>query len=273
LRDYVHLAVVGNFIVADSDEDNSSIHKEPPRAIIPVYVPTREVNTHISQYPFSSTRISIPSVYDTVFLDAELVFDCDVKYYNGSIIHITPKRFTVMNNAQINRISAKKWSENLNWGANSKGIATNWIEIRDFGISRTNLESYNVVSYLKRGGHIEAYTKDTKIIDYSFLETNLISWVVDQINNQSENDKIENIKSLLKDASYPNRLLLSLGATPTTPLGEEIFLEDGDELFMVIYNRERYKSDSIKAYLLAYRTRNVNYENMAILHQTAYLSE
>jgi hypothetical protein len=273
LRNYAHLAIKGNFIKTDGEEFDENSYKEPPYAIIPVYLPLEDSSHYLSQYPFSSTRISIPTVYDYVFLDAELVFDCEVKYIKNEVLYIKPKRFTILNNAQISRMSSKKWSENLNWGANSKGIGANWIDIHNFGSVRGNLEAFNIVSYIKRGGVIEAYTKDTKLSNYLFLYDELIEWSVSHINKQKDVNEFDDVMSLLQKANYPKKILLSVGATPTTNIGENLALEAGDEVFMVIYNRERYKAESIKAYLLAYRTRNVNYENMAVLYQTAYLSE
>jgi hypothetical protein len=265
----VHLAIKGNKIIENSEEGENH-YEEQPLGIVPVYIPLEE-NSHLSQYPFSSTRISIPTIYDYVYLDAELVFDCEIKYLSGQVLHIQPKKFTVLNNAQVSRDSSTKWSENLNWGANSKGIGTNWIDIRDFGSVRGNLESFNIVSYIKRGGVTEAYTQDTKINSYSFLYDELIDWSVKQINSQTETKGFEEILPLLQKANYPTKLFLSVGSTPTTELGEKVFLDPDDEVFMVVYNRERYSAESIKAYILAYRTRNVNYENMAILYQTAYM--
>jgi hypothetical protein len=206
-----------------------------------------------------------------VQIEPEIVLDCDIKYYNGNVLYIIPKRFTIYNDASLNRLSSNRVSENKNWGANSKGIASKWIEIDRFD-GNSNLSLYNFVSFVKRDGVIQQYSIDTSVNNYSLLYENLIEWIIKQIKNQKDALSLENISSIIEKAGNPEKALINIGTSLFTNVGERTFLNDGDEIFVVLYDRTKYREESIKAYLLAYKTRNVNYDGMVILHQTAYLS-
>jgi len=68
-------------------------------------------------------------------------------------------------------------------------------------------------------------------------------------------------------------MLLSLGSVPVLQEVEHISLEEDDEVFIVLYDKRFYRPNSIKAYVLAYKTRNANYDNMIILHQRVHKKE
>jgi hypothetical protein len=274
-NDYIHLAVLGN-MAGEVEDEIPNHNKKPidvPFGIIPTYAPIKEeYDSFLKEYPISSSQIAIPTIYDNLLLEPEVVLDCDVKYYNGSILYISPKRFTAYNNAHIHRLASETISENFNWGVNSKGVATNWIEIRDFS-ERGTLSNYNIVSYIKRGSAIEAYSLDTEISTYALLYNNLIDWTIKAVNNQREGDGLEAMLPILEASNYPTKMLLSIGSTPITEVGNRVVVEDGDEVFVVIYDKYRYRPESIKAYILAYKTRNTLYDGMVILQQTAYLTK
>jgi hypothetical protein len=274
LKEALHLGVLGNFAI--NHQGNLKSYKSSngtATGLVPTYVPFKDKNesSPLAIYPISHTKLQIPSTYDNVQIEPEIVLDCDIKYYNGNVLYIIPKRFTIYNDASLNRLSSNRVSENKNWGANSKGIASKWIEIDRFD-GNSNLSLYNFVSFVKRDGVIQQYSIDTSVNNYSLLYENLIEWIIKQIKNQKDALSLENISSIIEKAGNPEKALINIGTSLFTNVGERTFLNDGDEIFVVLYDRTKYREESIKAYLLAYKTRNVNYDGMVILHQTAYLS-
>jgi len=269
LQEMLFMGVVGNVAI---DSNNSDNRKGNPQALVPIYIPSKKKENHfLETFPFSHSKLQIPSFYDNIKIEPELVLECDIKYYNKKVHYIIPKRFTVINNSTLHRLSVHKVSHNKNWGENSKGIAKKWLHISEFETGGS-LSNYNIVSFIKRNGGIENYTVDTKIESYPYLFDNLINWTIKQIKEQQDILSLDNITSLIQKAGNPEKFLISVGSTLLTSTGDNLFLEDRDEVFIVLYDRTKYRKESIKAYLLAYKTRNVDYDGMVILHQQAYLN-
>ncbi len=277
LKKAFHFGIVGNFATIDEVRGGKQLFDTLPNGIVPNYFQSmlqnkNSSNSMLEQYPISHSKIRIPTIYDNVQIEPEVALECDVKYHNGSVLYIAPKRFTAYNDASIHRLSSVKTSQNKNWGRDSKGIATKWIELDRFD-QNSIFANYNLVSFIKRNGSIEQYSIDTPIGNYNFLYQNLIEWIVKQIKLQRDSLSLENINNLIEESKYPNTFIVNIGTTLYTSIGERTFLRDGDEIFIVLYDRKKYREDSIKAYLLAYKTRNINYDGMIILYQTAYLEE
>ena len=268
LQEIFFMGVVGNVAI---DSNNSENRKQTPQALVPIYTPPKkDINSFLEVFPFSHSKLQIPSIYDNIKIEPELVLECDIKYYNKKVHYIIPKRFTVINNSTLHRLSAHKISHNKNWGENSKGIAKKWLDISEFE-KGGSLANYNLVSFIKRNGSIEQYTVDTKLESYPYLFENLINWTAKQIKEQKDILSLDNITNLIQQAGNPDKFLISIGSTLVTSIGDKVFLEDRDEVFIVLYDRTKYRKESIKAYLLAYKTRNVDYDGMVILYQQAYL--
>ena len=277
LKDSLQIGVLGNIAISSNKRigvENSLFIKpltETPNGLVPIYIPFKEnTDSFLGAFPLSHSKLQIPTVYDNIQIEPEIVFECDIKYYNNKVHYIIPKRFTVYNNSTLHRLSVHKISQNKNWGENSKGIARKWIDIEDFEEGGT-LSKYNFVSFIKKDGVIEPCTIDTAIEDYPYLYDNLIGWIINQIKEQKDILSLDNIDSLIKKAGNPKKFLISIGTTLYTSIGDKVFLEDRDEVFIVMYDRTKYRADSIKAYLLAYKTRNANYDGMIILHQRVSL--
>ena len=273
LEKALHLGVVGNFAVDTFSHQNviGSIGQQAPTGLIATYVPFKdETNSILNTFPLSYSKIHIPTIYDKLQIEPEIVLDCEIRYaYNNNIREIIPKRFTAYNDVSIHHFSTSSITENKNWGMNSKGIASKWIDIDNFKEGGV-LSKYNIVSFIKRDGVVEQYSIDTPIESYGYLYQNLLDWIMNEINRDKE--YLNSIAGLLERAGYPDRFLINLGTTLYTEIGKRTFLEDRDEVFILLYDNTIYSSDRIKAYLLAYKTRKVNYEGMVVLHQTAYLT-
>jgi len=268
LKNVLQIGVLGN--IATNPDIRNGLMRAKPNGIVPIYIPPKENDdSFLNEFPLSHSKLRIPTQYDHIKIEPEIVLECDIKYYNKSVLYVIPKRFTVYNNPTLHRLSANKISQNKNWGENSKGVAIKWIDIKDFEEGGT-LANYNMVSFIKRGGTIEPYTVDTPIEGYPYFYDNLIEWITKQIKEQKDVLSLDDVTSLIRQAGNPNKFMITVGTTKLTAIGEKTFLEDRDEVFIVMYDRTKYRAESIKAYLLAYKTRNTSYDGMVILHQRAY---
>jgi hypothetical protein len=268
-----HFGIIGNFATTDEIRGGRQFFDGVPNGIVPNYIPsTNGSNSLLEIYPISHSKLNIPTIYDNVQIEPEVALECDVKYHNGSVLYINPRRFTAYNDASIHRLSSTKTSQNKNWGRDSKGIATKWFDIDRFD-QNSSFGNYNLVSFIKRGSIIEQYSIDTPIANYNMLYQNLVEWIVKQIKTQRDSLALEQISNLIEESKQPDKFIINIGTTLYTSVGDRTFLRDGDEVFVVLYDRKKYRGDSIKAYLLAYKTRNINYDEMIILYQTAYLEE
>jgi hypothetical protein len=276
LEKSVAFGVFGNLAKDKEVEVNDDYSRlkpdfENPKGIYPIYVnPSKNKQpSFLNQFPFATRKLRIPSLYDNIQIEASLLLECEIKYHNDAVLYINPKRFTAFNNASIYRLTTHKISHNKNWGQDSKGVANKWVKIDRFS-EGGNLDNYRIVSFVKKQGSFFQYTEDTQIISYSYFYDNLLDWLLKQLNGQKESNNFEGAKELLTEADHPEKLLISVGETEQTQFGQTNFLQDRDEIFVVLYDHRRYRAESIKAYLLAYGTRNVDYDGMVILHQRVY---
>jgi hypothetical protein len=277
LNEVVGLGIVGN--IAKAEESGESFNRiafsgysDAPKGIYPFYAPVSEESKfyNLRHSPLSAKKLKIPSIYDNIQVEPEVLLLCDVRYHNDFILNIVPKKFTAFNDATIHRLTTHKISANKNWGENSKGVSSKWIDIDHFREGGV-LDRYSLVSFVKRNGRFENYTVNTPVINYPTLHDNLVDWTLKQLNNQREDSSLESIREVLKEAGNPKKIALSIGSTEYTQFGQTNFIQEMDEIYIVLYDNTRYRPESIKAYLLAYGTRNVDYDGMIILHQTAYL--
>jgi replicative DNA helicase len=268
LKNAIYLGILGN----QANRGGMTIGE--PSGLVPIYSPIEnKIGRAFELFPFSYSKITIPVGYDSISVEPEILLDCDVKYYNGKISYVIPKRFTASNNPTIPKFSISKISQKKNWGQNSKGIAKRWIDI-DIFESGGILSQYQIVSFVKKKDEfLQQYSIDISGEDYPYMYQKLIDWLIVKIKEQEEILNMENIFDIMKESQYPNRMLLSLGSVPVLQEVEHISLEEDDEVFIVLYDKRFYRPNSIKAYVLAYKTRNANYDNMIILHQRVYKKE
>ncbi|MDD2951153.1 MAG: DUF5718 family protein, partial [Sulfuricurvum sp.] len=65
------------------------------------------------------------------------------------------------------------------------------------------------------------------------------------INSQVDFGPLEPINSYLKDAGNPQQAIISIGATRYTRFGEKNFLQEGDEVIVVVYDNGQYCTNPI----------------------------
>lgn len=89
------------------------------------------------------------------------------------------------------------------------------------------------------------YGEDVELSGYSFFYQKLLGWMENQINTQVDNGPLEPIIEYIEKAGYPSRAVISIGATRYTPYGETTFLQEGDEVIVVVYDNDLYCTNPI----------------------------
>jgi len=246
-KNYLGLGIAGNFALhldqageAEDFKDIITADEAAPKGIFPFYLPlhVESAKDILNTYPLSSEIIKLPNETDNVQAEPEVAIICKFTYADEKIESITPTHFVAYNDCSIRKGGAKKISDKKNWGNDSKGIGTNLIPIDKYTIGGVK-DSYSIVSFLKRDGVVTQYGEDVEINGYSYLYQQLLNWIKEQLNTQKDFGPLENILGYIKDCNYPQDVIISIGATRYTPYGEKTFLKKDDEVFIVLYHKEK----------------------------------
>lgn len=252
-KDFIGLGVAGNFALhlaqAGELEDFKSIitaDEAAPKGMFPFYLPKKVSNAKemLCVYPLSSTTIKLPNETLNIQIEPEVALICEFEYENEKVSHITPKYFAAYNDCSIRVAGASKISDKKNWGADSKGLSEVLLNIDKFS-SGGIMDSYAICSFLKRGGEITAYGEDVELMGYSYFYEKLLDWLKNQLNTQEDFGPLEDIKRYIKECGFPKNAIISIGATRYTEFGEHTFLKEGDEIFVVLYDKNKTSSSKI----------------------------
>lgn len=244
-KNFVGLGVAGNFALhleqAGEIEDFKQILTEDPngpKGIFPFYIPGRE--GQIGTYPLSSDTIILPNEECNVQPEPEVALICDLEYDEaGKVTRIIPRAFGAYNDCSLRKEGAAKISHKKNWGPSSKGLSDTLIPIDTFEKGGV-MDSYRIASFLRREGNLFRYGEDVELAGYSYFYGKLLEWLTHQINTQTDFGPLEAIGEYLKDAGCPEEAIISIGATRYTHFGETNFLQEGDEVIVVVYDNNRY---------------------------------
>ncbi|PHM17243.1 MAG: hypothetical protein CJD30_07560 [Sulfuricurvum sp. PD_MW2] len=244
-KKFVGLGIAGNFALhleqaGESADFKDVITEDPngPKGMFPFYIPGRE--GQLGVYPISSDTIILPQEVCNVQPEPEVALICEFSYdEKGNITAITPKFFGAYNDCSLRKEGAAKISHKKNWGAASKGISSTLIPIDTFEKGGV-MDSYRIASFLRREGMLMRYGEDVELSGYSFFYGKLIEWMKKQINGQVDFGPLEPINEYLKASGYPTEAIISIGATRYTHFGETNFLQEGDEVIVVVYDNKKY---------------------------------
>jgi hypothetical protein len=244
-KNYVGLGVAGNFALhleqaGESADFKDVITDDPngPKGMFPFYIPNR--SDFLGIYPLSSDTIILPSKVCNVQIEPEVALVCDLTYDSqGYITAITPKSFGAYNDCSLRIEGASKISHKKNWGVCSKGLSETLIPIDSFD-SGGVMDTYRIASFLRRDGMLMRYGEDVALMGYSYFYNTLIEWMTNQINTQQDTGPLEPISQYLKEAGLPKQAVISIGATRYTHFGETNFLQENDEIIVVVYNNNLY---------------------------------
>ncbi len=254
LKEAATFGVAGNFTghleqagEASDFVNVKTVEENAPKAVFPTYIPGKggDVPDFLRVYPFDSENIVYPEGQTKLQIEPECAILFKAQWSDGRVISLSPVAFGASNDCSIRREGAKKISHKKNWGAHSKGVSDNMIEMDSFTCDSI-IDSYRVASFLVRDGVAYAYGEDSAVRDYSYVYDKLTDWIIDRLNNQDDSGPGENIGLYLKEAGCPENILVSIGATRYTEFGEKNFLRNGDRSVVVLYPESKYSFSEIE---------------------------
>lgn len=255
MKDYICLGIAGNFAnhlkqagEASGFENIDDEEDGAPKGLFPFYVPNE--SCFLGRYCMDCDKLIIPANFN-VQAEPEIAIDFEVIYEDSTklVKNIIPKNFMAFNDVSVrNDKKAKKLSEKKNFSTASKGFGDK-IKIDHF--SKGGIcDSYSLTSFLITSGDAYQYGDNTKLTNYSYFYQKLIDWIIKKINTQQNHSILENISEIFRKNSYPKNMLISIGATSYTPLAEDRWLEENDEICVVAYNHNIYTNEQIRQKLL-----------------------
>ena len=251
LKDVLCLGVAGNFAhhleqAGEIKDFENVITAEPdaPKGIFPFYVPHSD--SFLGLYCIGTDTLQLPTYKANAQVEPEIAILFDIVYDdNQNVINLKAQKFTTFNDCTIRKEGAKKISEKKSWGLNSKGIGNKWIDIDIFEEGGV-MDNYHLCSFVKREGVLYPYGVDAPLLGYSYFYTKLKVWLIDKMNTQKDFGPLEDIAKHLKECKYPHQALISIGATAYAEFGEHNYLKEGDEVYVIAYDKRKGKSDILE---------------------------
>jgi hypothetical protein len=248
LKNVVCLGVAGNFAhhleqAGELKDFEKVVTKEAnaPKGIFPFYLPTSE--SFLGRYPIAKEELELPDYEANAQVEPEVGILFDIVYDKDfKVKKLIAKKFTAFNDCTIRKEGAKKISEKKSWSENSKGIAKEWIEIDKFEEGGV-MDNFHLCSFVKRDGELHEYGVDAPLLGYSYFYQKLEDWLVEKMNEQKDFGPLEDIAAHLKACGYPKQAFISIGATAYAPFGEKNYLKSGDEIYVVVYNKQKGSAD------------------------------
>ena len=241
LQNTICLGVAGNFAhhleqAGELKDFENVITAEPdaPKGIFPFYLPGSD--TFLGLYSIGTDILTLPDYEANAQVEPEIAVLFDIVYDDEKkVIDLVAKKFTTFNDCTIRKEGAKKISEKKSWGPNSKGIGDKWIPIDKFEEGGV-MDNYHLCSFVKRDGIVHPYGEDAPLLGYSYFYTKLKIWLIEKMNDQKDFGPLEDIAAHLKATGYPDQALISIGATAYEEFGENNYLQNGDEVYVIAYD-------------------------------------
>lgn len=161
---------------------------------------------------------------------------------------LVPEAIGAFNDCSIRRPGAEKISHKKNWGPASKGLAPLLLAMHDLSPEGPTA-SWRLASFLRRDGQTAAYGVDSPLPGYSYYGDTLLDWLVDRLRHQAGADgtPLEHVGGYLQAAGSPAHVLIGIGATRYTPLGETTYLRAGDESIVIVYDGAAHTPADVEA--------------------------
>lgn len=76
----------------------------------------------------------------------------------------------------------------------------------------------------------------------------LLDWIVERLANQkgSDDTPLEDVGALMVASGHPEVVLIGIGATRYTPLGESTYLKPGDEAIVRVYDSASSEASELR---------------------------
>ncbi len=250
LQNYLGFGVAGNFAnhlgeAGEADEFAviATKEKDAPKGMFPFYIPGHD--SFLGTFPICNEVIKTHGREgDNLQVEAEVALVCDFKYEDDKIVDIVPRYFSAFNDFSIRIQDGNKLSTKKNWGEQTKGISSEFIEIDSFeeeGI----LNRYHIASFIKRDGIVHDYGTTSAVKSYSYFFGQLKEWMIEKLNSQEDCGPLEELTQFSEYAKDANGLLIAAGATAYAEFGKKNFLQKGDEIFVYIYDGHFHSFDDM----------------------------
>ena len=246
LRTWFGFGVAGNFAghleQAGEAADFVNVASEgtAPKGIFPWYAPGSD--GFLGVYPLSHDAIKLPES-DTPLnlqIEPEVALACEVKWQGDTVASLQPFALGAFNDCSIRRPNAPKISHKKNWGPASKGVAAQFFDVGDLTPDGPTSTLRLVCNLRTADGQEHAYGVDSPLLGYSYYGEVLLDWITERLANQkgSPETPLEDVGALMVASGHPSKLLIGIGATRYTELGESTFLQSGDEAIVRVYDTD-----------------------------------
>jgi hypothetical protein len=244
LRNWFGFGVAGNFAghleQAGEAADFVNVKSEgpAPKGIFPWYAPGYD--GFLGEFPLSHDTIVLPASETPLNLqiEPEVGLACEVRWQGDTVTSLVPFALGAFNDCSIRRPNAPKISHKKNWGPASKGVAREFFDISDLTPDGPTA-TLRLVCYLNTAdGQEHEYGVDSPLLGYSYYGEVLLDWITERLANQkgSPDTPLEDVGALMVASGHPERVLIGIGATRYTALGESTFLQPGDEAVVRVYD-------------------------------------
>lgn len=250
LRTWFGFGVAGNFAGhleqagEAADFVNVTSQGAAPKGIFPWYVPGYE--SFLGEFPLSCDAIKLPKSPDALDatwnlqIEPEVGLACEVKWAGDTVSSLQPFALGAFNDCSIRRPNAAKISDKKNWGPESKGVAQKFFEISDLTPDGPTATLRLLCHLRTADGQEHEYGVDSPLLGYSYYGEVLLDWIVERLANQkgSAETPLEDVGALMVASGHPAKLLVGIGATRYTPLGESTYLQPGDQAVVRVYDTD-----------------------------------
>jgi len=250
MRSWFGFGVAGNFAGhleqagEAADFVNVTSEGEAPKGIFPWYAPGSD--GPLGQFPLSHDAILLPESPETAStpfnlqIEPEVGLACHVSWQGDTVAELRPFALGAFNDCSIRRPGARKISDKKNWGPASKGVAAQFFDVGDLTPDGPTSTLRLVCNLRTADGNEHGYGVDSPLLGYSYYGEVLLDWVTERLANQkgAAETPLEDVGALMVAAGHPSTVLIGIGATRYTTLGESTFLQPGDEAIVRVYDTE-----------------------------------
>jgi Family of unknown function (DUF5718) len=249
LRGWFGFGVAGNFAghleQAGEAGDFVKVVTEgyAPKGIFPWYSPGHD--GFLGEFPLSNDAIVLPETGEgdgplNLQIEPEVGVACRVVWQGDTVVTLEPIALGAFNDCSIRRPNAPKISYKKNWGAASKGVAHSFFDISDLTPDGPTATMRLACFLRDHDGEEHGYGVDSPLVGYSYYGEVLLDWIVERLANQkgAPDTPLEDVGALMVASGHPEHVLIGIGATKYTPLGESTYLRPGDEAIVRVYDTE-----------------------------------
>ena len=256
-RDWFGFGVAGNFAghleQAGEAVDYTNVESkgDAPKGIFPWYAPGHD--SFLGEFPLSHDALIVPKTTPVdgplnLQIEPEVGLACHAVWDGDTVVTLRPFALGAFNDCSIRRPNARKISDKKNWGPASKGVARTFFDVGDLTPDGPTA-TLRLLCHLRTadGAHHE-YGVDSPLLGYSYYGEVLLDWIVERLANQkgSPDTPLEDVGALMVACGRPRTVLIGIGSTRYTALGESTYLKPGDEAIVRVYDTADAKFSELR---------------------------